>query len=79
MKRLLVAAALALASAAAFAQTKVHWYGQAAFRIETPSGGVILIDPWLTPAQLKAALDKRGVGARMVEMKPGETRTFPAN
>lgn len=38
----------ALASAAALAQpTKVHWYGQAAFRIETPSGGVILIDPWL--------------------------------
>lgn len=38
----------ALAGAAAVAQpTKVHWYGQAAFRIETPSGGVILIDPWL--------------------------------
>jgi L-ascorbate metabolism protein UlaG (beta-lactamase superfamily) len=34
-------------SGAALAQTKVHWYGQAAFRIETPSGGVILIDPWL--------------------------------
>ncbi len=30
------------------AATKIHWYGQAAFRIETPSGGVILIDPWLT-------------------------------
>jgi len=42
-----LAAVLASASAAAFAQTKVHWYGQAAFRIETPSGGVILIDPWL--------------------------------
>ncbi len=28
--------------------TKVHWYGHPAFRIETPSGGVILIDPWLT-------------------------------
>ncbi len=37
------APAVALAQAA----TKVHWYGQAAFRIETPSGGVILIDPWL--------------------------------
>ena len=72
MKRLLVAAALALASAAAFAQTKVHWYGQAAFRIETPSGEVILIDPWLkVPTNV--------VNARMVEMKPGETRTFPAN
>lgn len=29
-----------------------------------------------TPAQLKAALDKRGLGSRMVEMKPGEDRTF---
>jgi L-ascorbate metabolism protein UlaG (beta-lactamase superfamily) len=29
-----------------------------------------------TPAQFKAALDKRGLGDRMVEMKPGETRGF---
>ena len=29
------------------AETKVTWYGQAAFKIVTPSGGVILIDPWL--------------------------------
>ena len=28
--------------------TQVHWYGQAAFKIETPNGGVILVDPWLT-------------------------------
>lgn len=47
MNRFLLAAALALGSLSAFAQTKVHWYGQAAFRIETPSGGVLLIDPWL--------------------------------
>ena len=33
---------------AASAATKVTWYGQAAFKIVTPSGGVILIDPWLT-------------------------------
>ena len=41
--------ALALLATAAVAQgaTKIHWYGQAAFRIETPSGGVILVDPWL--------------------------------
>lgn len=42
----LFAAAL-LAAGAVHAETKVHWYGQAAFRIDTPSGGVILIDPWL--------------------------------
>jgi len=29
-----------------------------------------------TPAQFKAALDKRGLGGRMVEMKPGESRSF---
>jgi L-ascorbate metabolism protein UlaG (beta-lactamase superfamily) len=29
-------------------ETKIHWYGQAAWKIVTPSGGVILIDPWLS-------------------------------
>jgi L-ascorbate metabolism protein UlaG (beta-lactamase superfamily) len=48
MFRFLPPVILALVSFAAAAQsTKVLWYGQAAFRIETPSGGVILIDPWL--------------------------------
>jgi L-ascorbate metabolism protein UlaG (beta-lactamase superfamily) len=37
-----------LAATPVQADTKIHWYGQAAFKIETPSGGVILIDPWLT-------------------------------
>ncbi|MGP1678788.1 MAG: metal-dependent hydrolase [Burkholderiales bacterium] len=45
---LLALAMLALTATAVQAATKIHWYGQAAFRIETPSGGVILIDPWLT-------------------------------
>jgi L-ascorbate metabolism protein UlaG (beta-lactamase superfamily) len=40
----LVTPALALAQG----KTAVHWYGQAAFKIETPKGGVILIDPWLS-------------------------------
>ena len=40
-------ALLAVTATLAQAATKIHWYGQAAFRIETPSGGVILIDPWL--------------------------------
>src|SRR5574341_1110718 len=52
MLRFLLPAILALASCStpvpqSRETTKVHWYGQAAFRIETPSGGVILIDPWL--------------------------------
>lgn len=33
---------------AAQARTTLHWYGQSAWKITTPSGGVILIDPWLT-------------------------------
>jgi L-ascorbate metabolism protein UlaG (beta-lactamase superfamily) len=33
---------------AAKGETRLHWYGQSAWKIETPSGGVILIDPWLT-------------------------------
>jgi len=46
---LLVAGALAIPSAwADKGQTKLHWYGHSAWRIETPSGGVILVDPWLT-------------------------------
>lgn len=30
------------------AKTRLTWYGHAAFRIDTPSGKVILIDPWIT-------------------------------
>ena len=45
---ILALAMLALTAGFAQAATKIHWYGQAAFKIETPSGGVILIDPWLT-------------------------------
>lgn len=46
---LLLAAALASpALAAGNGKTTLHWYGQAAWKITTPSGGVILIDPWLT-------------------------------
>ncbi len=34
--------------ALAAGKTQLHWYGQAAWKITTPSGGVILVDPWLT-------------------------------
>ena len=52
---------LMLCSVAAFAQngkTEVLWLGQAATRITTPTGKVIVIDPWLTsnpktPAEFK--------------------------
>jgi L-ascorbate metabolism protein UlaG (beta-lactamase superfamily) len=29
-------------------QTQLTWYGHAAFKIVTPAGNVLLIDPWLT-------------------------------
>jgi L-ascorbate metabolism protein UlaG (beta-lactamase superfamily) len=45
---LLLAATMASPALAANGKTKLHWYGQAAWKITTPSGGVILIDPWLT-------------------------------
>jgi L-ascorbate metabolism protein UlaG (beta-lactamase superfamily) len=49
-KFLQVVAALTLLSIpAGFAQeTRVHWFGHAAFSITTPKGFVLLIDPWLT-------------------------------
>ncbi len=57
-------AAIALVSFGAFAQSEatkkaeVLWLGQACFKITTPGGKVIVIDPWLTtnpktPAQYK--------------------------
>src|SRR5947199_6358493 len=32
----------------AMAQTGLTWYGQSRFRIVTPGGKVLLVDPWLT-------------------------------
>jgi len=55
---------LLAASALAQGNTELQWLGQAAFRLTTPSGKVIVIDPWLrlnpkTPAEFKN-LDKLG-------------------
>lgn len=55
-----VAAALFAFTGAANAQgkTELLWYGQSAFRITTPGGKVIMVDPWITggtkvPPELK--------------------------
>lgn len=61
MKRFLFALVLSTITGAAFAQsgkTEVLWLGQAAFRITSPGGKVIMIDPFLrknpkTPPQFK--------------------------
>jgi len=58
-----IAAALLLALPA-FGQTELTWYGHAAFKIKTPSGKIVLIDPWIAnPANKNgkedlAAIDK---------------------
>ncbi|MEF8792148.1 metal-dependent hydrolase [Thiohalorhabdus sp.] len=49
----LVAAAMAPGAVAA-EKTRITWLGHAAFKVETPSGGVLLIDPWITnPANVE--------------------------
>ena len=56
---------LTLCSAAAFAQngkTEVLWLGQAATRITTPTGKVIVIDPWLT-SNPKTPADFKNISA----------------
>ncbi|HKJ00381.1 MAG TPA: metal-dependent hydrolase [bacterium] len=45
---LVAAVMLCFGALGAQAKTELHWYGQSAWKIVTPSGGVILIDPWLT-------------------------------
>ena len=70
-------------------ETKLTWFGHAAFSLTTPRGKVLLIDPWLTnPAnpdgpkavaslqkvEFAAELKLRKVAFR--EMKPGQTLTF---
>src|ERR1700746_1221298 len=51
MRTLLALLALALSTAAsqlyAADQTQVTWYGQSAFKIVTPRGHVLFVDPWL--------------------------------
>lgn len=50
LKRFLAALLVTVLSGAAWAQGKVQlqWYGQAAFKITTPTGKVIVVDPWIT-------------------------------
>jgi L-ascorbate metabolism protein UlaG (beta-lactamase superfamily) len=48
---LIIALAVALSSSMLLAQSgkvEVHWLGQAAFKITTPTGKVIVLDPFLT-------------------------------
>ncbi len=48
IEKLLLSLALLAAFPAFAADTLLTWYGQSAFKLVTPSGKVLLIDPWLT-------------------------------
>lgn len=37
--------------------TQLTWYGHAAFKVQTPSGKIILIDPWITNPANKSGKD----------------------
>ena len=69
LRRILTLAAtgalfLAAAAAHAAGHTSLTWYGHAAFKIVTPEGHVLFVDPWITnPSNPKgkedlAAIDK---------------------
>jgi L-ascorbate metabolism protein UlaG (beta-lactamase superfamily) len=47
MKRLVLLAVLAVTLPLTAQETKIHWFGHAAFSITTPKGKVLLIDPWI--------------------------------
>lgn len=50
-----------LRAAEAIGQTKVQWFGHAAFKITTPKGYVLLIDPWLSNPLNPALKEKRNI------------------
>lgn len=53
---------LLAASAVKAAPTQLTWYGHSAFKITTPSGKVVLLDPWITnPANKNGAADLAGI------------------
>lgn len=68
MKRLLSFALLAWASllaatSLAAGKTELTWYGHSAFRLKTPAGRVILVDPWITnPANPRGQNDLEQLG-----------------
>lgn len=49
-------------AAAQAAGTQLTWYGHSAFKLTTPRGKILLLDPWITnPANKKGAADLAGI------------------
>ena len=62
---LLASVAVSVGHAQPSGQTELLWLGQASFKITTPNGKNIIVDPWITggpkaPAEFKADLSKLG-------------------
>lgn len=59
----LVLAALLLPATGFAARTALTWYGHSAFKVKTPQGKVLLIDPWITnPANKSGKADLEKIG-----------------
>lgn len=59
---ILLSAFLLPGLAMAAGKTELTWYGHAAFKLTTPSGKVLLIDPWITnPANKNGKEDLAGI------------------
>lgn len=55
-------------------KTTITWFGHAAFRVETPSGKSILIDPWLTnPTNPNGKSDVKSVAADLILVTHGHS------
>lgn len=53
---------LLMASAGQAVPTQITWYGHSAFKITTPSGHILLLDPWITnPANKNGTADLAGI------------------
>ncbi len=56
----------------ALPKTTLTWYGHAAFRIVTPKGKTLLVDPWLTnPTNPSGAQDAKTVAADLILITHG--------
>ena len=63
IKKLLLVLLLTTPLAALAAGSELTWYGHAAFKLTTPSGKVLLIDPWITnPANKNGKEDLAKIG-----------------
>jgi len=59
---LLFVLAVAVRPSFAAPPTQLTWYGHAAFKLVTPAGHILMIDPWITnPANKNGATDLAGI------------------